>query len=68
MDIEGSEFKVIPQILASGIEIGQILVELHERFTPNPQKTFEDTMEQFREAGYKLIYVSGSAEEFSFVK
>ncbi len=68
MDIEGSEFKVIPDILSCGIKCKQLLVELHERFLEQPKKAFYDIMNTITSAGYELAYVSGSAEEFSFIR
>ena len=33
MDIEGAEYEVVADVLASGIDIGQLLIEFHHRFS-----------------------------------
>jgi FkbM family methyltransferase len=67
MDIEGAEYQVIEDIRISNIRPTQLLVEFHHRF---PKVTIEDTKEginKLRGAGYALISVSTSGEEFSFI-
>lgn len=69
MDIEGSEFKVMPQIFASGIFPDQICVELHERFFRWKEKrTFRAFFDLMHANNYVLVYASKSKEEFTFVR
>jgi sensor c-di-GMP phosphodiesterase-like protein len=68
MDIEGSEFEVIDNILSSSIEINQILIELHERFFVDGKARTEKLVRSLRDNGYKVFAVSDSFEEVSFIK
>lgn len=68
MDIEGSEFEVIDNILSSSIEIEQILIELHERFFVDGKTRTEKLLKSLRDNGYKVFAVSDSFEEVSFIK
>jgi len=68
MDIEGSEFEVIENILSSSIEINQILIELHERFFVDGKTRTEELVRSLRDNGYKVFAVSDSFEEVSFIK
>lgn len=68
MDIEGSEYKIIENILNSNIEIKQILIEIHERFFDNGVSLTKNLLKMLDKNGYKLFGVSPSMEELSFVK
>ena len=67
MDIEGGEYDVIPDVLASGIPIGQLLVELHyEPAQPSFEKA-KRLIEQVNAAGFRLFARSPVGRELSFV-
>ena len=68
MDIEGAEYSVIPDILESGIQVRQSLVEFHHRFPGNNVKMTKDTINFLRKFNYKLAYVSHIGEEVTFIK
>jgi FkbM family methyltransferase len=68
MDIEGSEYEAIDDILKSEIKINQILVEFHHRFPKISTRATKKAMEQLSNAGYKIFAVSSSREEYSFIK
>lgn len=66
VDIEGSEFDCIPDVLSSGVEIDQILVEVHYR---NPGRSMRDgvaLLSSLRDAGFACTDISRTACEFSF--
>lgn len=67
MDIEGSEFKVISDILNSKIMISQICVEVHSSFFENGDEVLKNFLKECRNCGYKLIYVSDSLNELTFI-
>lgn len=67
MDVEGAEYSVITDIAACGVRPGQILVEFHHRFEGVGVKMTEDAIRTMRGMGYRLVHVSDSGEEFSFV-
>jgi len=70
MDIEASEYAVIPTIvedIRNGLMIDQLLVEFHHRFSG---KTKEDTLSMINllnKVGYKIFNVR-NGEEFSFIR
>lgn len=68
MDIEGSEYLVINDMIAKKILPSQICVEFHHGMFGY---TNDDTLEavtKLRGAGYKLHYVSPSGREYGFHK
>lgn len=68
MDIEGSEFTVIPNIFADGIFPDQICLELHERFYPHPIQQFKKFLSLMEDNGYILVHTSKHIEEFTFIR
>ena len=67
LDIEGSEFDAIPDILASGIAIGQLLVEIHYQF---PSRSFREGLAliaTIKRAGFQCFWMSTRGYEFGFV-
>lgn len=69
LDIEGSEFKVIPNILNElGIGINQICVEVHGRFWgAEGYKKNRELIDIMTKSGYSLVYVSDTFEELTFI-
>lgn len=66
LDIEGGELEVLPDVLASGLEVRQLLVEFHH---DRPGGRFEDTLEALHaleRAGYEIVHISNRGLEFSF--
>lgn len=66
LDIEGGELQVLPDLLAAGPAVGQLLVEFHHR---HDGRDFARTLEQLRalEAhGFRLFDVSRRGLELSF--
>lgn len=68
MDIEGSEYGVIDQILDEKVEIGQLVVEVHERYLPEGKMLTEKMVKKLQKNGYQLFAKSLSREELSFIK
>ena len=68
MDIEGSEFKVIPQILSEHCDISQICCEIHGYLFANGKKLTKDLIRIMNEAGYYVAKVRDSAAEVLFIK
>lgn len=70
MDIEASEFKVIPDVadfIREGFQIKQMVIEFHHR---DKGLTFNDTIDMLsviNELGYKIFNNRGD-QEFSFIK
>lgn len=68
MDIEGSEFKVIKNIMKEKIRVNQICVEVHDRFYKDGLKKLINMRFMLRREGYFLVAVSATGEELTFVK
>jgi len=67
MDIEGSEYEVLENVLKSQVTIDQILVEFHDR--QFDQQTYRSTVivEKMLQAGYGIFAHSETYEEVSFI-
>ncbi|HKL62280.1 MAG TPA: FkbM family methyltransferase [Woeseiaceae bacterium] len=66
LDVEGAEYEVLQDLLASDLRPRQILVEFHHRYLPDgPGRTLE-TIGNLRDAGYDVIAVSETGREISF--
>lgn len=68
MDIEGSEYATITDIVEHGPLPDQLCVEFHHGMHDcTPQQTLA-AVEQLRGAGYRLYYVSEGGREYAFVR
>ena len=67
MDIEGSEYEVLENILESPVTVDQILVEFHDRLFEGQEYKSKNIVEQMKEKGYEIFAASMSYEEISFV-
>ena len=68
IDIEGAEYGVIGNLLASAILPNQLLVEFHHRFSGIEVQQTLDAIDALKNAGYGLAHISVTGREFSFVK
>jgi FkbM family methyltransferase len=68
MDIEGAEYDVIDDIVASGVNVGQLLVEFHHRFTGVGVERTRRAVARLNASGYRIFAVSESGEEYSFIR
>lgn len=67
IDIEGSEYGVIKDVIASGIPVKQFLIEFHHRMAGFKPADTKDAIEALNAAGYKIAYITGRGEEYTFV-
>lgn len=68
MDIEGAEYGVIADMAASKCLPRQVLVEFHHRFPDVGVRKTEEAIRQMKELGYRLVHVTETVEEFTFVR
>ncbi len=68
MDIEGAEYEVIEDIVASPAPVSQLLIEFHHRFDHIGVKRTRQAISRLNRAGYKIFNVSATGEEISFIK
>jgi len=68
MDIEGSEYEVLENVLKSQVIIDQILVEFHDRQFDQQTYRSKVIVERMLQAGYGIFAHSDTYEEISFIK
>lgn len=68
MDIEGAEYEVIPDILATKIPIGQIIVEFHHNSLKMGKSLTEAAMKKLTQNGYKVFHVSPSGDQVALIR
>jgi FkbM family methyltransferase len=68
LDIEGSEFTAVPQLLEECQNIEQICVEAHHRFYADGDIRLHDMICLLKEYEYHLAEISESEEELLFIK
>lgn len=68
MDIEGAEYAVLDDMLASGFLPGQLLVEFHHRFPEIGLEATRRAVAGLRAAGYRIAAVSDTGREVTFLR
>ena len=68
MDIEGSEYDIIPYLLSLNLPINQLLIEFHHRFFEDGFSKTKEMLTILHNNGYKIFAVSDSMQEISFIK
>ena len=67
LDIEGSEYPVIKDLITSRIRPVQILVEYHHRFHGFSFESTRSSVDSLRKYGYDVFSVSKNSQEISFI-
>ncbi len=67
IDIEGSEYEVLEDILTTKISINQLLIEFHDRLFDMQTYKSVEIVKKLNEAGYHIFGCSKSFEEVSFI-
>lgn len=67
MDIEGVEYSVIKDVIASGIDIGQLLVEFHHCLHSISISETKNAVKLLNDNGYRIFSVSPTGREYSFI-
>jgi FkbM family methyltransferase len=67
MDIEGAEYTVIDDLIASGIVVKQLLVEFHHRWKEVGVSKTKQAVRKLNAAGYRIFAVSPNGEEYGFL-
>jgi len=67
MDIEGAEYTVIDDLVASGIVVKQLLVEFHHRWKEVGVSRTKQAVRKLNAAGYRIFAVSPNGEEYGFL-
>jgi FkbM family methyltransferase len=67
LDVEGSEYPVIRDIVESKLPVGQLLVEFHHRLPQFSVGQTREAIELLRGAGFRIFDVAPSREEYGFI-
>jgi FkbM family methyltransferase len=67
MDIGAAEYAVIDDVLDSGIQVYQMLVEFHHRFKTVPIEKTKAVLKKLDAAGYRIFHISENYQGFSFI-
>ena len=67
MDIEGAEYRVLPQLLTAGFRPRQLLVEFHHRWAEIGAKQTRSAIALLNRHGYAVAAVSDDGREYSFL-
>lgn len=67
MDIEGSEYEVIRDLVDSRIEVRQLVAEFHHRIHRLGAERTRETLRQLRAAGFAIFYISDNGATASFL-
>jgi predicted N-acetyltransferase YhbS len=68
MDIKGSEYDVIRDIVRSGIPIGQVAVEFHHRIHRLGADRTREALRLLRRAGFAVFFVSDDGAVVSLIQ
>ena len=68
MDIEGAEYAVLADLLASGYRPDQILVEFHHRWREVGARRTREALALLARHGYRIAHVSESGMEYAFLR
>ncbi len=68
MDIEGAEYGVLGDVLGSGIQIAQILIEFHHHRSGVALEESQRAVEALERSQYRAFYESKNGYEFSFIR
>lgn len=67
MDVEGSEYSVIDNILKENISIKQICVEVHHRFSGMGIGKTQKMVQELNKKGFYIVAISDTKEEYTFI-
>lgn len=68
MDIEGAEYDVVDDILASGVAVEQLLIEFHHRFAGVGIERTRHAVTKLNAAGYRIFFAADTGEEYGFIR
>lgn len=68
MDIEGAEYDVLSDFLASQVSVEQLLVEFHHCWKDVGLQRTRQAIKDLNRAGYRIFHVSASGSEYSFIR
>jgi FkbM family methyltransferase len=67
LDIEGTEYAVLPDLLDSGYRPGQLLIEFHHRWREVGPGRTREAIRLLNRHGYRVADVSPKGKEYTFI-
>jgi len=67
MNIEGSEYAVIQDLIDSEIKPDQIIIEFHHKFPQIGVSRTRQSLYLLRKAGYRIVYIDAKGHVYSFI-
>lgn len=67
MDVEGAEYDVVDDLLESGLQPSQLLLEFHHGMYGIELSRTEATLDKLRSAGYRIFDAQPTGREFSLL-
>ena len=67
MDIEGAEYEVIRDLVESGLDVGQLLVEFHHRIHKLGVERTQEALGLLKRSGFRIFYVSDNGVAVSLL-
>jgi len=68
LDIEGSEYVVIADILSSNLRIEQMIVEFHNPVPQLGRSATKAAIQMLNQHGYRTFHISDSGKDYSFLR
>lgn len=68
INIEGGEYAVIADLVASNLDVKQIVVEFHHRFHGYSLRQTKQAVKSLGKQGYKIFHIADNGKEYSFIK
>jgi FkbM family methyltransferase len=68
INIEGGEYAVIADLIASKIDVKQIVVEFHHRLPGYSLEQTKQAVQALNSVRYKIFHISDADKEYSFTK
>jgi hypothetical protein len=68
MDIEGAEYAVLADLLASGLRPRQVLVEFHHRWREVGVRRTREALALLSRHGYRIVEVAPSGLEYTLLR
>ena len=67
LDIEGSEYAVLADLIRSDILVTQLLVEYHHRISSIGRAQTEESVRVLKEHGYEIFHISPNGAEYALI-
>jgi FkbM family methyltransferase len=68
LDVEGAEYAALRDLVASDLQVDQLLVEFHHRFRGVGRAPTRDAIQLLHRHGYRVFHVTPGAREYGFLR